>query len=66
MQRSNISQYWTKTLDIIIIEVLEPEKYYSKPKYQVKFNKYILGIFKSKSKSIRFARSWIKKQKLDH
>jgi hypothetical protein len=46
--------YRNKNSDIISIENLENN-------YQVKFNKYILGIFKTKSKTFKFIEKWIKR-----
>lgn len=39
------------------------KRYGIKPKYEVYFNKYILGIFKMKSKATRFSRIWKKRHK---
>ncbi len=50
-----------KTNDIISIETLEVGLYQSKPKYRVKFNKFVLGIFKTKVGAISFTRNWMRK-----
>ena len=47
-----------KALDIIVIETLE-NFYELKQKYQLKFNKYVLGIFRNKSKALKFSRQWM-------
>ena len=46
--------------DVISIEFLN-SKYYNK-RYQVKFNNYVLGIFKTKKDLIKFVSFWIKEK----
>lgn len=54
-------QYTNNSGDVLNIETLEVGLYRAREEYQVKFNRYILGIFKSKSKALSFAKKWMKK-----
>lgn len=54
-----IIKYINKNFDFINIEILNPNNYQTRNNYQVKFNKYIIGIFKTKNQTFRFIKKWI-------
>jgi len=62
MQKEIITE--TKNFDTITISKLI-NAYQSKPEYQVNFNKYVLGIFKTRLRAINFIKKWIKRHDID-
>jgi hypothetical protein len=55
---NKVIKYRKINSDFIIVESLETEYY---KRYQVKFNRYILGIFKTKNQAFKFIQTWIKR-----
>jgi len=53
-------KYRNKNLDIVNIKSLRPNSYETGNNYEIKFNKYILGIFKTQYSAHRFAKLWMK------
>jgi hypothetical protein len=58
---NKIIKYFNRNLDFISIEILEANNYQNKKRYQIRFNKYILGIFKTKQQAFSFIEKWIAK-----
>lgn len=46
---------------VVSIDIIYPDKYHDFFKYQIRMNKYVLGIFKSKSRAIKFMGKVIRK-----
>jgi hypothetical protein len=57
---NKLIKYQNRGFDTIAIFKLETEPYQTRPKYQVNFNKYILGIFRRKHQALGFAKLWMK------
>ena len=52
--------YYYKPM-VIAMDILYPDKYHEFFKYQIRTNNYVLGIFKSKSRAIKFMGKVIRK-----
>jgi hypothetical protein len=56
---SEVTEYQNRDRNIVSIVKLEDGVYQTKPKYQVNFNKYILGIFRKKCHALGYVKRWM-------
>ncbi len=57
---SKLLKFQNQSHDSITIKKLETSQYEIGSKYQVNYNKYVLGIFRKKCQALEFVKRWMK------